>query len=64
MRIVIISIFSLIYNIRFYAQGAFIRNAHTILARYDEEDGDVMVKCWGDYRPMGRLVRPVLTNNK
>lgn len=39
---------------------SFIRNAHTILARYDEEDGAVMVKCWGDYRPMGRLVRPVI----
>lgn len=39
---------------------SFIRNAHTILARYDEEDGDVMVKCWGDYRPIGRLVRPVI----
>ena len=38
---------------------SFIRNAHTILAGFDEEDGRVYKKCWGDYRPMGRLVRPV-----
>lgn len=39
---------------------SFIRNAHTIWACVDEEDGNVIVKCWGDYRPMGRLTRPVI----
>lgn len=38
---------------------SFVRNAFTILAFVDEDDGDTIVKCWGDYRPMGRLVRPV-----
>ena len=38
---------------------SFIRNAHTILAYVDEEDNKIRVVCWGDYRPMGRLVRPV-----
>ena len=39
---------------------SFIRNAHTIWANYDKEDESVSIKCWGDYRPMGRLVRPVM----
>ena len=39
---------------------SFIRNAHTIWANYDKEDDSISIKCWGDYRPMGRLVRPVM----
>lgn len=39
---------------------SFIRNAHTIWANYDEEENSITIKCWGDYRPMGRLVRPVI----
>lgn len=39
---------------------SFIRNAHTILAFYDQEENRKIIKCWGDYRPMGRLVRPVI----
>ena len=39
---------------------SFIRNAHTILAGFDKEDERVYKKCWGDYRPIGRLVRPVI----
>jgi hypothetical protein len=38
---------------------SFIRNAHTIMAFVDEDDGTIIVKCWGDSRPIGRLVRPV-----
>ena len=41
---------------------SFIRNAHTISAFYDEENGRIKVMCWGDYRPFGRLVRPVMDN--
>ena len=39
---------------------SFIRNAHTIWANYDKEENSITIKCWGDYRPMGRLVRPVI----
>ena len=39
---------------------SFICNAHTIWANYDKEYESVSIKCWGDYRPMGRLVRPVM----
>ena len=39
---------------------SFIRNAHTIMAIYDQEEKRKIIKCWGDYRPMGRLVRPVI----
>ena len=39
---------------------SFIRNAHTILAFFDQEENRKIIKCWGDYRPMGRLVRPVI----
>lgn len=39
---------------------SFIRNAHTLLASVDEDNNRNWIKCWGDYRPMGRLVRPVL----
>lgn len=39
---------------------SFIRNAHTLLAFVDKDNNRNWIKCWGDYRPMGRLVRPVL----
>lgn len=39
---------------------SFIRNAHTLLAFVDEDNNRNWIRCWGDYRPMGRLVRPVL----
>ena len=39
---------------------SFIRNAHTILASVDEDNNRNWIRCWGDYSPMGRLVRPVL----
>lgn len=38
---------------------SFVRNAFTINAYVDEDDGTISVKCWGDYKPLGRLVRPV-----
>ena len=38
---------------------SFVRNAHTISAFYDEENDRIKVMCWGDFRPFGRLVRPV-----
>ena len=39
---------------------SFIRNAHTLLASVDEDNNRNWIRCWGDYRPMGRLVRPVI----